>query len=294
LALVGACTTLPTVAHAQLNVFACEPEWAALASVIGGELTNVKSATNAYQDAHRIRAKPSLLAAMRKADIVFCSGAGLELGWLPILIRKAGGRDVQPGAIGWIMASDHIAKLEIMDKVDRSMGDVHPEGNPHVHLDPRNISVIAHVLNERLSAIDPDNRHTYDKNFALFSRKWDSKIEQWQAQAAPLEGRQVVVYHKAWMYLLNWLGMTVVATLEPKPGLPPTASHLEKTLRQLKSKEILAVLVAPYENEKPATWLASKANLPVLKLPYTVGGSDEAVDLVSLFDETITRLVKEK
>lgn len=289
---LGALCALPPSAQAKLNVFACSPEWAALAKDIGGDLVKVKSATTAFQDVHHIRAKPSLLASMRKANIVFCSGASLESGWLPILIKKTGRADVQPETIGWVMASDYVQKLGVMHgNVDRSMGHIHPDGNPHVHLDPHNISAIADIFVERLYMLDGQNVKIYDQNHEAFKSAWDEKTKKWEEQAAPLKGSKVVVYHNAWAYLLNWLDMDVIATLEPKPGLPATASHLNKVLRQLKGQNVRAILVAPFENKDAAQWLSSKTGIPVLELPFTVGGSGKANDLTSLFDETITTLM---
>lgn len=290
---LGALTALPSYAQAKLNVFACAPEWEALAKKIGGDLVNAQSATTAYQDVHHLRAKPSLLAAMRKADVVFCSGASLESGWLPILIKKAGSPNVQPETIGWIMASDYVEKLEVMhENVDRSQGHIHPEGNPHVHLNPHNIKAIADVFVERLFMLDQKNVRIYDANHKAFKSAWQAKLEIWQNKAASLKGSKVVVYHNAWAYLINWLGMDVVATLEPKPGLPPTASHLEKVLQQIKGQDIKAILVAPYENEDAAQWLASKSDIQIVKLPFTVGGSDKANTLEELFEETINALLE--
>jgi zinc/manganese transport system substrate-binding protein len=292
IAVLGALIALPSRAYATVNIFACEPEWAALAEEIGGDKVSVKSATNANQDVHHIRAKPSLLAAMRQADLVFCSGASLEIGWLPILIKKAGGPNVQPETIGWLMASDYVSKLEVMDKVDRSMGHVHPEGNPHIHLDPNNMAIIANVLAERLMLLDETDRPYYEQNLSAFQSKWGEYIRQWENTATPLKGKQVVVYHNAWAYLIKWLGMDVVATLEPKPGIPPTASHLENVLKNVQGKNVTAILVAPYENMDAAEWLSGKTGIPVLKQPFTVGGNNQAKDLKGLFDETI-RLLKE-
>lgn len=290
--MLGALCALPSPAQAKLNIFACAPEWAALAKEIGGDLVKVKSATTAFQDAHHLRAKPSLLASMRKADIVFCSGAALESGWLPILVKKAASQDVQPETVGWVMASDYVQKIDVMHgKADRSMGHIHPEGNPHVHLNPHNISEIAGVFVERLYILDQDNVTTYDQNYQSFISSWDVKLKEWESAAKALKGKKVVVYHNAWAYLFDWLGIDVIATLEPKPGLPATASHLESILQKTKGQDIKAILVAPFENKDAAQWLSSKSGIPILELPFTVGGSESANDLTSLFDETIKGLV---
>lgn len=289
---LGVLLASPSPVFAKVNVFACSPEWAALAEEIGGDLVEIKSATNARQDVHHIRAKPSLLAAMRKADLVFCTGASLEIGWLPILIKKSGGPNVQPETIGWLMASDYVQKLEVMSNVDRSMGHIHPEGNPHIQLDPHHIATVADVLAERLMLLDDTNAATYQQNLKSFQDRWAGLITQWEADAASLKGRKIVVYHNAWAYLVDWLGLEVTATLEPKPGIPPTASHLETVLKQVQGKDVQAILVSPYEDEDAAEWLSGKSNIPVVHMPFTVGGNDKAGSLSALFDETL-RLLKQ-
>lgn len=289
---LGLLMAAPTTAFAKVNVFACAPEWGTLAQEIGGDKVEVYTASNANQDIHHMRAKPSLLAAMRKADLVICSGASLEIGWLPILLNKAGSAQVQEGSIGSIMASDYVPLLEIMQNADRSMGHVHPEGNPHIHLDPNNIVLVSAVLADRLAEIDTSNAVFYKQSQQSFASDWKIFITQWKNQATKLKGQNVVVYHKSWSYLLNWLGMNSVASLEPKPGIPPTASHLEKVLQDIKGKNVHGILVAPFENDKAAKWLSKKSGIPIIRLPFTVGGNVQAKDLKSLFVDTVNRLEK--
>jgi len=280
-------------AFAKVNIFACSPEWASLAKEIGGDLVNIKSAINARQDIHYLRAKPSLLASMRKADLVFCTGASLEVGWLPILLKKAGGPDVQLETIGSIMASNYVERLEIMEDADRSMGHIHPEGNPHIHLNPDNIQIIAEVLTERLYLLDRDNIDTYNKNLMIFTEKWSEAIKRWNIDKTALKGKKVIVYHNSWAYMLKWLEIKDVAFLEPKPGIPPTSSHLKDLLDTIQEQEIDAIITTPSENKKAAEWLSEKSGVPIIHLPFTVGGNEKSVDLISLFDETF-RLLKEK
>lgn len=289
---LGLLVAAPTSAFAKVNVFACAPEWGALAEEIGGDKVDVYTASNANQDIHHMRAKPSLLVAVRKADLVICSGASLEIGWLPILLNKAGSTQVQEGSIGSIMASDYVPLLEVMQNVDRSMGHVHPEGNPHIHLDPNNLVMVSKILVDRLAEVDATNADFYKQKQQSFSRDWKSSIAQWKKQANNLKGQKVVVYHKSWTYLLNWLGIETIASLEPKPGIPPTASHLEKILQDVKGKNIHGILVAPFENDKAAKWLSEKAGIPIIHLSFTVGGNAQAKDLKSLFVDTLNRLEK--
>ena len=171
-AALAAALLSPAAADAEVRILACEPEWAALAEEIGGDDVTVHSATHGRQDAHHIRARPSLIAKVRRAKILFCSGADLEVGWLPVLLERGGGRIVQPGQPGNIMAADHVEVLERPTVLDRSLGDIHPGGNPHVHLDPRNMAILAEVLTERLSQIDPERASAYWQRLASFQARW--------------------------------------------------------------------------------------------------------------------------
>lgn len=288
---LGLLMVAPTsFAFAKVNVFACAPEWGALAEEMGGDKVSVYTASKANQDIHHMRAKPSLLAAMRRADLVICSGASLEVGWLPILMNKAGSSQVQEGSIGSIMAADYVPLLEVMESVDRSMGHVHPEGNPHVHLDPKNILLLSKVVSDRLSEIDASNAAFYADRHAAFVGQWTQSMAKWNAQVRALNGQKIVVYHKSWTYLLDWLGIETIASLEPKPGVPPNAGHLEKILKDIKGQNVKGILVAPFESAKAAKWLSEKAGIPIINLPFTVGGSDQAKDLYSLFNDTLNRL----
>jgi zinc/manganese transport system substrate-binding protein len=278
-------------AHAKVNVFACEPEWGALATAIGGDNVNVTVATTALQDVHQIQARPSLIAGVRKAGIVVCSGASLEVGWLPLLLRQAGSDAIQPGQPGNLMAASYVNRLEVPSLLDRSQGDIHPEGNPHVATDPRNMRVVARVLADRLKALDAGNAASYETRFTSFDRELASRIDGWQKEAARLRGTPIVIRHNVWAYLANWLGLEVIAALEPKPGVPPTSGHLAAILERLQTSPAKAIVVAAYEDPKAAQWLAERTGLPVITLPYTVGGNDKAADLFALYDDTIRRLL---
>lgn len=287
--LLGLICLAPFSAQAKVNVFACEPEWAALADEIGGDRVKTVSATHVRQDPHYIRARPSLIAKARRADLIFCSGAGLEVGWLPILLQKAGA-DVQPGEIGYLMASDHVRVLEKQEQVDRSMGDVHPEGNPHVHLNPHNVLLVAEVLTARLAEIDAQNASFYQAQLVAFRINWQAAITRWETQAQSLKGATIVVHHKGFSYLLDWLDLQLVASLEPKPGIPPTTAHLEGLLQQLTPNPAHVILRTPYEPKDASLWLSARTNIPALELPYTIGGNAQSTTLIGLFDSTLSLL----
>ncbi|MDP3422074.1 MAG: zinc ABC transporter substrate-binding protein [Thiobacillus sp.] len=282
----------PLVAHAALNVFACEPEWGALAREIGGSSVKVYTATTALQDPHRIEARPSLIAQMRRADLVVCSGADLEVGWLPLLLREAGNARVQPGRPGYFEATRYVTMLEKPATLDRAQGDVHAAGNPHIHTDPRNIARVGAALAVRMTEIDLAGAAAYQAQWQAFSTRWNEAIAGWQTRAAPLKNLPVVVQHKSFSYLLAWLGMVEVATLEPKPGIEPSVAHLGRIAAQLQATPARAVLRAAYHSPRPADWLAQRTGIPVLALPYTVGGNARAGDLFGLFDDTLDQLLK--
>jgi zinc/manganese transport system substrate-binding protein len=278
-------------AHAALRVLACEPEWAALTTELGGNLVDVSSATSAQQDPHQIQAKPSLIARARNADLVVCTGAELEIGWLPVLLQQSGNAKVQAGQPGNFAAADVVRKLDVPTQLDRSQGDVHAGGNPHIQTDPRNIALVAKALGERLQQVDPGHAAQYAQQVASFSQRWQQAMARWTAQAAPLRGQAVVSQHKAFVYLYDWLGLKEVAVLEPKPGVEPTASHLQSVVSTLKTTPARMVLYAAYQDPRPSEWLSKSAGVPAVKIPFTVGGTDGAKDLFGLFDDTVARLL---
>ncbi len=278
-------------ASAALRVFACEPEWGALAQELGGKLVDVSVATTALQDPHQIQAKPSLIARTRNADLVLCTGAELEVGWLPQLLQQSGNQKVQPGQPGNFAAADVVPKLEVPTQLDRAQGDVHAAGNPHIQTDPRNIARVAAALGPRLAQLDPANAAEYARLQADFAKRWQEALARWNAKAAPLKGVAVVSQHKGFAYLYDWLGLKEVAVLEPKPGIEPTVSHLQGVQAALKSNPAKVVIYAAYQDPRPSEWLSKNAGLPAVKLPFTVGGSDAAKDLFGLFDDTLDRLL---
>lgn len=281
----------PLTAVAELRVFACEPEWAALAEEIGGPLVEAHSATTALQDPHYIQARPSLIAQVRRADLVICSGAQLEIGWLPALLQKANNPRVLPGAVGYMEASSFVLRLGTTADVDRSQGDIHPMGNPHVQTDPRNVAAVATALADRMSSIDPVNSVTYESNLKLFQERWRTALERWEARATTLRGKRIITHHKSWVYLERWLGLEEVANLEAVPGLPPTASHLSRLTQQFAGGGADVIIRSPYQDERPAEWLAERIGVAAVVLPLTVGGTEGATDLFTLFDDILDRLL---
>ena len=280
------------VAHADLRIFATVPEWGALAKEIGGDKVKVYTATNAFQDPHRIEAKPSLLAQARQSNLVVAAGADLEIGWLPLVQRDSGNSAIQTGKPGYFEAASFVNRLEVPATLDRANGDVHAAGNPHTHLDPRNVLKVGEALTARMIELDAANAAAYQASYQSFAAKWQAAMTRWQKDAAPLRGVPVLVHHASFVYLLNWLGMKELGTLEPKPGVEPTSSHLTSLLARQQTTPAKMVLRAAYQQDGPSQWIAGKTGVPAVMLPYTVGGTPEAKDLFGLFDDTVQRLLK--
>jgi zinc/manganese transport system substrate-binding protein len=278
-------------AHAEFRILATSADWGALATELGGDKVNVYTATSALQDVHQVNAKPSLVARARTADLVVANGADLEVGWLPVLLSESGNPKIRPGTPGFFEAAAYVKLLDVSGTADRSMGDVHPNGNPHIHLDPRNIALVAKALTARLAALDPANAPYYQSRGTDFQARWDQAITRWTAQGAKLKGVPVVAIHSDQRYLLNWLGMAQVATIEPKPGVPPSTGYLAGLVTRLTADQPKMILRNAYNDPKAADWLAAKTGLPIVLLPFSVGGTPEAKDLHGLFDETLKRLL---
>jgi len=278
-------------ALAALNIFACEPEWGALAKELAGDKASVYVATTALQDPHRIEARPSLIARARTADLVVCTGAELEIGWMPLVQTQSGNSRIQAGQPGYFEATRQLTLIEIPQQLDRSLGDIHAAGNPHVHLDPSNIARVAAALAERMVQLDPGETVQYRARAKAFLERWRQASTRWEKEGAPLKGLPIVGHHKNMSYLVRWLGMREVGTLEPKPGLPPTATHMSELLASLARDPAKAVVRAAYNEPRAAEWLSERAKNPAVTLPFTVGGSERAKDLFDLFDDTLSRLL---
>jgi zinc/manganese transport system substrate-binding protein len=278
-------------ANAALKILATTADWGALATELGGDQVNVYTATSALQDVHRVEAKPSLVARARTADLVIASGAELEIGWLPVLIQESGNRRIQPGSPGYFETTSVLMLVEKPEHFDRSLGDIHPQGNPHVQLDPHNIATIAKALTQRLSQLDGAHAQYYEQRFKDFDTRWQAATKQWESKAASLKGVPIVVMHRDQTYLCNWLGLNQVAAIEPKPGMPPTAGYLGQLVTKLKASPPRAILVNAYNDPKAAKWLSDRVNAPVIVLPFSVGGTPGAKDLFGLFDDTLNQLL---
>ncbi|MCL2162063.1 MAG: zinc ABC transporter substrate-binding protein [Betaproteobacteria bacterium] len=277
-------------ASAAVKVLATVPEWGALAREIGGERVDVTVATTAMQDPHRIEARPSLIARARTAELIVATGADLEVGWLPLLLRESGNRRVQPGQPGYLEAASVVQLRDVPQSVDRSMGHVHAAGDPHFHLDPRNILPVATVLSERLTQIDPAGASAYRDNLARFTERWRAALTRWEEEGVDLKGVAFLQAHRSFGYLAYWLGLENRGELEPKPGIEPGSAHLSRIVATQKSVPAAVILRAAYQSETAGRWVSERTDIPFVTLPYTVGGTPQATDLFGLFDDTLARL----
>ncbi|HNH34259.1 MAG TPA: zinc ABC transporter substrate-binding protein [Rhodocyclaceae bacterium] len=289
--LVGWLAVAAGPATAGLNVLATVPEWASLAQEIGGGQVKVFAATHGLQDPHRIEARPSLIARARSADLVVATGADLEAGWLPVVLRESGNARIQPGQPGYLEAAGLVRLLEVPARLDRAEGDVHPGGNPHIQTDPRNILKVGEALARRMAELDPAGAAAYGAGWKSFAERWTAALARWDKDAAPLRGMPVLVQHKAFPYLEDWLGLRQLDALEPKPGVEPTSGHLAAVAERMKSRPARMVLRPAYQADGPSRWIAERTGIAVVTVPFTVGGTPEARDLFSLFDDTLRRML---
>ncbi len=278
-------------ARSALEVFACEPEWASLVREVAGSRASIYVATTAMQDIHRIQARPSLIARARMADLVVCTGAELEVGWLPMVLSQSGNDKVQLGKPGYLAVASVVPRIEVPASVDRAMGDVHPAGNPHIQWGPRQVQLGANEIAKRLSQLDPAGDAEYKRRLADFTSRWNAATARWAQQGAPLKGIGVIQHHKNFAYLFEFLGMKELGTLEPKPGVEPTSSHLNDLVHRQPSDPARLILRSSYQSPQASEWLAEHTKVPAVMLPATVGGSEGAKDLFGMFDDAIRRML---
>ena len=290
--LASALLTLASpLALADLKIFATVPEWGALAQELGGDKVKVYTATTGLQDPHRIQARPSLIANARTSNLVVATGAGLEDGWLPTVQRESNNPAIANAQTGYFVASAFVRMRDVPAEVDRTMGDVHAAGNPHIQTDPRNILLIARALSTRMQSLDPENATYYQTQLKQFDQSWQTNLRRWQTQAAPLRGVKVWYQHDGYPYMNAWLGLDQVGVLEPRPGVEPSSRQLAALLQRQQSVQARMVIASAYMNDAPSKWLAEKANIPMVLLPFTVGGNEQVKSLASLYDDTIQRLL---
>jgi zinc/manganese transport system substrate-binding protein len=279
--------------RAELNVVASLPDFASIAEEIGGKEVQVTTIARGSEDPHFVDARPSFVRILNKADLLIESGAELEAGWLPTLITAGRNAKIQAGGKGHLALARYVKLLDVpTGPVDRSMGDVHPTGNPHFWLDPRNGKIIAQRIAEKLRELDPKNAAVYDKNLAAFTAKLDEKWTEWQNKLEPLRKTKVITYHKSYEYFAAAFGLEVVAQLEPKPGIEPSATHVAHLVQQAKDAGVKMVIIEPYRPRRSAEQLSSAIGAGLVVLPEKTGAVPEAKDYFSLFDSIVKRLTE--
>jgi zinc/manganese transport system substrate-binding protein len=282
---------ITSVSYAKLNVVTAYPYIADIAGRIGGEYVNVKSLADGRLDPHFITPKPSLIAVVRNAHILFINGAELETGWLPPLIRESRNAVIQVGASGFCDLSSYIKLIDKPLKVTRDMGDVHPSGNPHYHLNPDNIIIIANAVMKKLSAADAANAKYFEKNYASFSSMWLGKIKEWDSAMKHFKGIKVIEYHKLYSYFLKRYGLLSSGELEPLPGITPSSGHIRKVIDIAVKEKVRFIFNDVYHSSRPAEMVSEKSGVKMIILPHDVNAVEEAKDIVSLFDTIVKRIV---
>ena len=281
----------PLSAVAKVNVVATLPVFGALAQEIGGDRINVVSLARANQDPHFLDAKPSYVVELSKADILIQGGLELEVGWLPPIVVQSRNSKILPNSSGNLNTAQGLNILEIPKTlVDRSMGDIHPLGNPHTWLDPRNAKLIAANIYQHLAQIDPEGKDYYEGRLKDFLARFNQKMTEWEGQIASFRGKKVISYHKSFSYFADWTGLVMVDTVESKPGIPPSAKHIDDLIKVIPQEGVKAILIESFYPKKVPLYLGEKTGIPVIDAPTDVGenGVNTYFDLI----DTLIREIK--
>jgi ABC-type Zn uptake system ZnuABC Zn-binding protein ZnuA len=277
------------VASGKLNVVATTPDLASIARAVGGEMIEVTSIARPNEDPHFVDARPSFIRLLNQADVLVEGGAQLEAGWLPPLVDSARNSHIEMGTPGRVIASEGIALLDAPTRLDRSLGDVHPQGNPHYLLDPVNAKTVAVTIQAHLCAVDAAHCSSYQDGARRFAEAIDAKLPQWQTALGPMRGAKVVAYHKDFDYFADRFGFDVIDTLEPKPGIPPSPTHLVELIPKMQAQHVRVILAEPNRERQNPEFVAAKTGARVLWMPI-MPGSEETGDYVSLIDHNVRQL----
>ena len=277
-----------TPAFAKFNIAATLPWIGSIASEIGKDKVRITSFVKPTQDPHFVEAKPSMILDVRKADILMYNGMDLEIGYLPVLVESSKNPKIQTANPGNFDCSKFIEPIEIPTVVDRSMGDVHPQGNPHYQLSPKNILRVAEGMAEVLSRADPENASFYLKNFSSFKQRLQEKQKEWSA--IPLRGKKFLAYHKFFEYLASEFGFEIIGYIEPKPGIPPSAGHIEKLIEMIRKTKPDGILSLSYYGQKEVNFLSQKTGVKSIIVPHDVGETEKVKDWFSLMDQVLKSL----
>jgi zinc/manganese transport system substrate-binding protein len=279
-------------ARADLRVAASLSDLASVAESVGGAHVSVVSLCRGYEDPHFVPAKPSLMKAIQNADVFVSVGLELDGGWLPVVLPGSRNPKIQPGRPGFVDASEGVNVLEKpTGTVSRAEGDVHPLGNPHYYMDPKNLEIVAAHLADVFSRLDPANAADYAANAAAFADRMERSLALWQEALAPYRGRAIVTYHKNFVYFASRFGLELFGTVEPKPGIPPSPRHIAELAGAMKDAGVRVVVYQPYYDERASAQLAAKAGGTAVEIATEVGGVPEATDVFSKFDSAVSSLV---
>ena len=283
---------IPSIVDAKLRVVVSYNYIADIVKKIGGEEVVVTPLSKGYKDPHYITPRPSFIAKMRKADLLIINGGQLEIGWIPPILKKANNPRINPGNKGFLDLFSFIEGIDIPKEISRAHGDVHPDGNPHFHLDPENILIVSKVIRDKLIDLNLSNKDIFTKRYKEFSEMWKKKIADWEMLLEKFSGKNVVQYHKNFDYFLKRFNLEQLGTLEPVPGIPPSTKHILEMIEIINNKGAEFIIHDVYHMKKPSRFVNRKTGVKLVVLPHDVGSVDEAIDIVSLFDEIVRRLLK--
>lgn len=275
---------LPLTLLAHINIAVTYPYIGALTKSIGGEHITTVVLAKGNWDPHFVVPRPSLISKVRNADALIMNGGQLEIGWLPPLINRAGNPKTSPSAKTFLNLSWHVTMINKPSSVDRSEGDIHPDGNPHFHLDPNNILLLADAIKLFLISMDEEHKDVYEKNYAKFLSTWKPKVEIWKEKMADKKGMKVIQFHDNLAYFNKAYGLKSIATIEPLPGIPPSSRHVFKLIQIIKEQKPYCILHDVYHSTKTAKYIKDKTGLKIILMPHDIGALGDIEDLSSLFD----------
>ena len=288
LALASVLALIPN-AQAKLNVVATLPDFATLATEIGGDNVEVTTLAKPTEDPHFVDARPSFVVKLRTADVLIDGGAELEIGWLPPLLQNARNAKIEAGAPGRVIASQGLRLMNVPANVTRAAGDVHALGNPHFMVDPIIAKTVAQHIAQAFSAVDVPNAAAYQANYKKFETAIDAKLQEWGAKMLPFKGANVVAYHDSWPYFAHRFGFTIDTFLEPKPGIPPSPSHLAEVIGKMKAQKSRAIIVEPFHNRKIAEKVSASTGAKIVDAAHFPGALPNTATYVAHIDALVTR-----
>ncbi len=286
---LGALAAAP--ASADLKVATSLTDLASVAQLVGGKHVTAQSLCPGFSDPHFVPAKPSLMKAIQHADVYVSTGLELDSGWLPLVLPGSRNPRIQPGAKGFVDASEGVAVLEKPSgTVSRAEGDIHPLGNPHYYLDPKALEVVAHHLAEVFSALDPPNAADYAANARKFDERMDASLAKWEQELAPYRGASIVPFHRNFIYFAERFGLKLFQTVEPKPGIPPSPHYVTELAEAMQKAGVKVVVYQPYYDADASAQVAKRAGGVAVEVATEAGGLPGTDDVFAKFDAIVSTL----